>query len=34
MADSLVSVEKLKAFAQSQYYDEEKWALNVVTLSL
>ncbi|KAE8124461.1 hypothetical protein FH972_019344 [Carpinus fangiana] len=30
MADSLVSVEKLKAFAQSQYYDEEKWALNLL----
>ncbi|XP_018824900.1 mitochondrial import receptor subunit TOM5 homolog [Juglans microcarpa x Juglans regia] len=28
MADSVVSVEKLKAFVHSQYYDEEKWALN------
>ncbi|XP_062169697.1 mitochondrial import receptor subunit TOM5 homolog [Alnus glutinosa] len=32
MADSVVSVEKLKAFAQSQYYDEEKWALNMKLL--
>ena len=32
MADSVISVDKVKAFLQSQYQDEEKWALNVVTL--
>ena len=31
MADSVISVDKVKAFLQSQYQDEEKWALNVVT---
>ncbi|KAK9203842.1 hypothetical protein WN943_014099 [Citrus x changshan-huyou] len=28
MADSVVSLEKVKAFWHSQVHDEEKWALN------
>ncbi|KAK4568003.1 hypothetical protein RGQ29_003670 [Quercus rubra] len=32
MADSVISVDKVKAFLQSQYQDEEKWALNVKLL--
>ncbi|OAY47495.1 mitochondrial import receptor subunit TOM5 homolog [Manihot esculenta] len=32
MADSVVSLEKLKAFWNSQIYDEEKWALNMKLL--
>ncbi|KAK9198762.1 hypothetical protein WN944_013948 [Citrus x changshan-huyou] len=30
MADSVVSLEKVKAFWHSQVHDEEKWALNAV----
>lgn len=30
MADSSVSIDKLKAFWHSQVHDEEKWALNMV----
>uniref|UniRef100_A0A6N2LGY5 Uncharacterized protein n=1 Tax=Salix viminalis TaxID=40686 RepID=A0A6N2LGY5_SALVM len=29
MADSSVSIDKLKAFWHSQVHDEEKWALNM-----
>ncbi|KAF4358741.1 hypothetical protein F8388_013695 [Cannabis sativa] len=30
MADSAVSLDKVKGFLYAQYNDEEKWALNVV----
>ncbi|XP_050220660.1 mitochondrial import receptor subunit TOM5 homolog [Mercurialis annua] len=32
MADSILSVEKLKALLNSQIHDEEKWALNMKLL--
>ncbi|ESR54010.1 hypothetical protein CICLE_v10023235mg [Citrus x clementina] len=32
MADSVVSLEKVKAFWHSQVHDEEKWALNAKLL--
>ncbi|KAG5223462.1 mitochondrial import receptor [Salix suchowensis] len=32
MADSSVSIDKLKAFWHSQVHDEEKWALNMKLL--
>ncbi|XP_012080392.1 mitochondrial import receptor subunit TOM5 homolog [Jatropha curcas] len=32
MADSIISLEKLKSFLNSQIYDEEKWALNMKLL--
>ncbi|GMY15502.1 mitochondrial import receptor subunit TOM5 homolog [Fagus crenata] len=32
MANSAISVDKIKAFVQSQYHDEEKWALNMKLL--
>ncbi|KAK9267026.1 hypothetical protein L1049_025295 [Liquidambar formosana] len=32
MADTAISVEKLKAFWHSQVHDEEKWALNMKLL--
>jgi hypothetical protein len=34
MADSSVSIDQLKAIWHSQVHDEEKWALNMVLLSL
>ncbi|KAF3438058.1 hypothetical protein FNV43_RR20814 [Rhamnella rubrinervis] len=30
MADSPITLDNVKAFLNSQYYDEEKWALNMV----
>ncbi|KAF5734663.1 mitochondrial import receptor subunit TOM5 [Tripterygium wilfordii] len=32
MADTVVSLDKLKAFLRSQVQDEEKWAANVKLL--
>ncbi|KAJ4713209.1 Mitochondrial import receptor subunit TOM5 [Melia azedarach] len=32
MAESVISVEKLKSLWHSQLHDEEKWALNVKLL--
>ncbi|XP_044485237.1 mitochondrial import receptor subunit TOM5 homolog [Mangifera indica] len=32
MADSVISLDKLKAIWHSQIHDEEKWALNVKLL--
>ncbi|XP_019058622.1 PREDICTED: mitochondrial import receptor subunit TOM5 homolog [Tarenaya hassleriana] len=32
MADTVVSIDKLKAFWHSQVHDEEKWALNMKLL--
>ncbi|XP_057952877.1 mitochondrial import receptor subunit TOM5 homolog [Malania oleifera] len=32
MADSVIPLEKLKAFWHSQVHDEEKWALNMKLL--
>ncbi|KAF4366445.1 hypothetical protein F8388_003683 [Cannabis sativa] len=32
MADSAVSLDKVKGFLYAQYNDEEKWALNVKLL--
>ncbi|PSS07987.1 Mitochondrial import receptor subunit like [Actinidia chinensis var. chinensis] len=32
MADSVISMEKVKAFWHSQVHDEEKWALNMKLL--
>ncbi|XP_059643750.1 mitochondrial import receptor subunit TOM5 homolog [Cornus florida] len=32
MADSVISMEKVKAFWNSQIYDEDKWALNAKLL--
>lgn len=32
MADSVLSVEKIKEFWHSQFHDEEKWALNMKLL--
>ncbi|KAJ8752762.1 hypothetical protein K2173_007072 [Erythroxylum novogranatense] len=33
MADTTIALEKLKAFWHSQVHDEEKWALNMLTLT-
>ncbi|QCD80803.1 hypothetical protein DEO72_LG2g1126 [Vigna unguiculata] len=33
MADSVVSIQYLKDFVNSQLYDEEKWAFNVIGLT-
>ncbi|XP_057480160.1 mitochondrial import receptor subunit TOM5 homolog [Actinidia eriantha] len=32
MADSVISMEKVKTFLHSQVHDEEKWALNMKLL--
>ncbi|KOM33172.1 hypothetical protein LR48_Vigan01g272800 [Vigna angularis] len=32
MADSVVSIQYLKDFFNSQIYDDEKWAFNVIGL--
>ncbi|KAL5544630.1 hypothetical protein UlMin_008414 [Ulmus minor] len=32
MADSVMSLDKVKGFVYSQYHDEEKWAQNMKLL--
>lgn len=34
MANTVISMEKIKDFFNSQVYDEDKWALNIVNTSL